>query len=143
MGCELRRPHPPGGKHDSSYVVACLCSFDSLGDRSGLARESRRLTRPHCVVESRRPLEVGLVAGGVTLLIIIVGGGNAWHELSTCITANMDGAESDAVELVDGRCSWRKLGKSGAARESRRLRVAPTIFGGGVDVAIESRLLLR
>lgn len=77
-GCEPRLLPP--GKQLSSKAVACRCKRCSRGARSGLmpALESRLLTRPHCVVESRRPLgAVGLVAGGVTELVIIVGGGSA------------------------------------------------------------------
>lgn len=126
--------------------MACLCNLESLGVRSGLALESRRFARPHCVVESLRAFDaVGLVAGGVTELVIIVGGGRAWHALSVVWLTNKLGPESDAVELVDGLCSWRKFGKSGATRESLRFFVAPIIFGGGVVPAAvtESLLLLR
>lgn len=74
-GCDSRLL--PNGGHDSSKAVACLCNRCNRG-RSGLALESRLLIRPHCVVESRRPDgAVGLVAGGVTLLVTIVGGGKA------------------------------------------------------------------
>lgn len=75
-GCDSRRF--PNGGHDSSKAVAWRCNRCKRG-RSGLARESRRFTRPHCVVESRRPDDgaVGLVAGGVTELVTIVGGGSA------------------------------------------------------------------
>lgn len=124
--------------------MACRCRRCNLG-RSGLARESRRFIRPHCVVESRLPATgaVGLVAGGVTLLITIVGGGNAWHPVSTWANS---GPESDAVELVDGLCSCRKFGSSTTVSESRRFFVAPTTFGGGGVIArpiTESRRLLR
>lgn len=75
-GCDSRLF--PSGGHDSSKAVACRCNRCNRG-RSGLARESRRFTRPHCVVLSRRPDDgaVGLVAGGVTELVTIVGGGSA------------------------------------------------------------------
>lgn len=75
-GCDSRLF--PNGGQDSSKAVACLCSRCNRG-RSGLALESLRFTRPHWVVESRRPDggAVGLVAGGVTLLVTIVGGGRA------------------------------------------------------------------
>lgn len=94
---------------------------------SGLVFESLRLLlRPHCVVESRRPFApVGLVAGGVTELVIIVGGGSVRIESVPVLTVVVliigksppplplpppppfpfDGFESDAVELVDGRDS--------------------------------------
>lgn len=84
------------------------------------------------MVESRRPvfassnLGLGLVAGGVTELIIIVGIGIDWHDESTCCVYN--GPES--AELVEGLCSVRKLGSSGAARESRRFLCTPMTFGG-------------
>lgn len=77
----------PPGRQPSSKAVAWRCSRCRRGARSGLtpALESRRLTRPHCVCESRRPFgAVGLVAGGVTELVMIVGGGRAWHAESTC-----------------------------------------------------------
>lgn len=81
-GPEPRRlpaPPPLTGRHDSSKAVACRCSRCSR-ERSGLTRESRRCVRPHCVVESRRAAfggAVGLVAGGVTELMMMVGGGRA------------------------------------------------------------------
>ncbi|BFG02210.1 uncharacterized protein DMAD_01781 [Drosophila madeirensis] len=84
-GWEPRRLPP--GRTLSSKAVACRCRRFMRGARSGLwpAFESRRLTRPHCVVESRRLLgAVGLVAGGVTELVMMVGGGRAWHAESTC-----------------------------------------------------------
>lgn len=84
-GWEPRRLPP--GRQPSSKAVACLWSRWRRGARSGLtpALESRRLTRPHCVCESRRPFgAVGLVAGGVTELVMIVGGGRAWQAESTC-----------------------------------------------------------
>lgn len=56
---------------------------------------------------------------------------------STCCGYN--GPES--AELVDGRCSWRKFGISGAANESRRFLWTPITLGGGTaPVWIESRL---
>lgn len=140
-GCESRRPT---GRQDSSKAVACRCRRCRRG-RSGLALESRLLTRPHCVVESRRPGgAVGLVAGGVTLLMTIVGGGSAWHPVSTWLTLKY-GPESEAVELVDGRCSCRKFGSSATVSESRRFFVAPTTLGGGGVTAatVESRRPLR
>ena len=87
---------------------------------SGLVLESLRLVLlPHWVVESRRPLGfVGLVAGGVTELVIIVGGGRARIEsvpvLTVCVVTGrrpalpllpFKGFESEAVELVEGRDS--------------------------------------
>lgn len=84
---------------------------------------------PHCVVESllvdRRGCVgvvaavvgiVGDVAGGVTLEVIIVGGGRAWvpeSEVLLVLVAtagggkhrNWAGAESEAVDEVDGLCS--------------------------------------
>lgn len=66
-GCEPLLDHD--GANDSSYAVACLCSLDSR----------RFILLLHCVVESRRPVfassnfGLGLVAGGDTELIIIVG----------------------------------------------------------------------
>lgn len=54
------------------------------------------------------------------------------------------GPESEAVELVDGRCSCRKLGNSTTVNESRRFRVVPTTFGGGgvnALLIVESRRL--
>lgn len=56
---------------------------------------------------------------------------------STCCGYN--GPES--AELVDGLCSWRKFGISGAANESRRFLWTPITLGGGAPpVWIESRL---
>lgn len=86
---------------------------------SGLVLESLRLLLlPHWVVESLRPLGlVGLVAGGVTELVIIVGGGRARIEsvpvLTVCVVTGkrplpllpFKGFESEAVELVEGRDS--------------------------------------
>ena len=66
-GCEPLLEYD--GVHDSSYAVAWRCSLDSR----------RFILLLHCVVESRRPvfassnLGLGLVAGGETELIIIVG----------------------------------------------------------------------
>lgn len=56
------------------------------------------------------------------------------------------GPESEAVELVDGRCSCRKLGISTTVKESRRFLVVPTTFGGGgvsARLIVESRRPLR
>lgn len=128
-GCEPLRL-PETGKQDSSKAVACRCKRCNLG-RSGLARESRLwTTRPHCVVESRLPFggAVGLVAGGVTELIIIVGGGSAWHPVSVCVVTN-NWPGHDSLELFDGRCSCRKFGSSDTTNESLFFFVAPTIFG--------------
>lgn len=70
----------------------------------------------HCVIESLLPVfdisYFGLVAGGLTDVIIIMG----VEQKSTCV-ANI---EPESAELVDGRCSCLKFGISGAARESRR-----------------------
>lgn len=77
---------PAAGKQLSSKAVACLCKRCNLGALSGLmpALESLLFTRPHWVVESRLPFgAVGLVAGGVTELVMIVGGGRAWQDEST------------------------------------------------------------
>lgn len=75
-GCDPRRDHD--GAHDSSYAVACRVNRDSL----------RFIRLLHCVVESRRPdlgtSNFGLVAGGVTELIIIVGIGIDCDDESTC-----------------------------------------------------------
>lgn len=143
-GCDSLRF--PSGGHDSSNAVACLCNLCSLG-LSGLTLESLLFTRPHWVVESRRPDggAVGLVAGGVTLLVTIVGGGSAWQPISELVVTKY-GAESEAVELVDGRCSCRKFGSSTTVNESRRFFVAPTTFGGGGVIArviVESLRPLR
>lgn len=53
------------------------------------------------------------------------------------------GPESEAVELVDGRCSCRKLGISTTVKESRRFLVPTTFGGGGVSalLIVESRRL--
>lgn len=76
---QIERKISPNGRHGSSNAVDCLCNLCKRG-LSGLALESRRFTLPHCVVESLRPGgAVGLVAGGVTLLVTIVGIGNAWQ----------------------------------------------------------------
>lgn len=86
-GPEPRRLPLGIGRQDSSYAVACRCRRCSR-DRSGLTRESRRCARPHCVVESRRAAfcgAVGLVAGGVTDDMIMVGGGNAWQPVSEVV----------------------------------------------------------
>lgn len=56
---------------------------------------------------------VGEVAGGVTLEVIMVGGGRAWVLVSevlvvvvTCpVPRYCGGAESEAVEEVEGLCS--------------------------------------
>lgn len=57
---------------------------------------------------------------------------------STCCGYD-DGPES--AELVDGLCSCRKFGISGAANESRRFLWTPITLGGGTPpVWIESRL---
>lgn len=130
-------------------MVACRCSRCRRGVvLSGLVFESLRvLMRPHCVVESRRPFcPVGLVAGGVTELVIIVGGGSVKMESVPVLTVlwptvrlgnsavplllPLIGFESDAVELVDGRDSCR-FGISVAMSESLRFRVAFITFGGG------------
>lgn len=69
--------------------MAWRCNRCSLWDViSGLVFESLRLLlRPHCVVESRRPFcPVGLVAGGVTELVIIVGGGRVRIESVPVLT---------------------------------------------------------
>lgn len=154
------------GAHESSYVVAWRCSLCSLCDvMSGLVLESLRLLLlPHCVVESRRAFGlVGLVAGGVTELVMIVGGGRERIEsvpmLTVCVLIMGNNPppppppppfpfpfavlESDAVELVEGRDSWR-FGTSDAIIESFRLRVALITFGGGGERPMaESRRLLR
>lgn len=119
-GCEFLLEND--GPHDSSYAVACLCSLDSL----------RFILLLHWVVESRRPVlarsyfGLGLEAVGETELIIIVGIGMDWHDESTCCVYK--GPES--AELVEGLCSVRKLGSSGAAKESRRFFCTLTTFGG-------------
>lgn len=55
---------------------------------------------------------VGEVAGGVTLEVMIVGGGKAWVLLSEdvwtitwAILGGMTGMESEAVDDVEGLCS--------------------------------------
>lgn len=70
---------------------------------------------------------MGLVAGGVTELVMIVGVERTWQAVSTRVACvkSICGAESDAVELVEGRCSCRNAGKSVAARESRFLCFTP------------------
>lgn len=85
---------------------------------------------------------MGLVAGGVTVLVIIVGGGRHRIESVPVLTVLWPrtgrrhvpfpfvGLESDAVELVEGRDSWR-FGTSGPIRESFRFLVALITFGGG------------
>lgn len=55
----------------------------------------------------------GLVAGGLTDVIIIIGVGK-----STC--CDEFNIEPESAELVDGLCSCLKFGISGAASESRR-----------------------
>lgn len=97
------------------------------------------------------------MAGGVTELVIIVGGGSDRIEsvpvLTVCVLMMgnspplfpFKGFESDAVELVEGRDSCR-LGTSAPIRESLRFRVALITFGGGgvnERPMAESRLLLR
>lgn len=142
--------------------MAWRCNRCSLWDViSGLVFESLRLLlRPHCVVESRRPFcPVGLVAGGVTELVIIVGGGRVRIESVPVLTVVVlttgrsppppfpfNGAESEAVELVEGRDSCRLGTSAGPMSESFRLRVALITFGGGgvnERPMAESRLLLR
>jgi hypothetical protein len=68
------------------------------------------------------------VAGGVTELVIIVGIGIDCDDESTCCGAYKG---PDSAELVDGLCSVRKFGISGAASESRRFFCTATTFGGG------------
>lgn len=92
--------------------------------------------RPHCVVESLLVATrgcvgvvavvvgtVGDVAGGVTLEVMIVGGGRAWvpdsDVLLVLVTIGWGkhkywaGAESEAVDEVDGLCSCLKIFKYG------------------------------
>jgi hypothetical protein len=71
----------------------------------------------------------GLVAGGLTDVTIIIGMGRHCVEKSTCCGTKSDPESPDDVE---GLCSCRKLGTSGAARESLRfLCVAMTLGGAG------------
>lgn len=75
----------------------------------------------------------------------MVGGGKAWQPVSWQVVTKY-GPESEAVELVDGRCSCRKFGSSLTVNESRRFFVAPTTFGGGGVMArfiVESLRPLR
>lgn len=109
------------------------------------------LLLPHWVVESRRAFgPVGLVAGGVTELVMIVGGGSVRIQSVPILTVVVpsgksppppppfplllplpfNGFESEAVELVDGLDSC-KLGTSGPMSESLRFLVALITFGGG------------
>lgn len=58
------------------------------------------------------PVPQGDVAGGVVELVIIVGGGKTWLFPVVSVEAVVEGATSDgplsdAVEDVDGLCSWR------------------------------------
>lgn len=84
------------------------------------------------MVESLLPVfansNFGLVAGGLTDVIIIVGIGMHCVEKSACWGAK---SEPESPELVEGLCSCRKFGVSGAAKESRRFLWVATTFGGG------------